>query len=370
MAIYTVWKAKRKGKVHGRNWKWSFWPFFKAEKPVIPADDYKDITPYEKSIIDAAEYDMARIREDYFRKDNKLKRTYCSLMAIKKELEIREPKESEEAQEAKEKFQEAQNKLAELGQPVINDWVVKLILLLFIITEFPLNALVFSIFGEGRLMTYFMAGVIGFGIPLGAHYVGKVIRQDYKDRKDVALASIITIVNIAVIIGIAVLRADYLSYVLTVYNVNIKISPATAALIFVGINLFLFCLAAFISYLGTHRYNEEYQRLKGQLEIARARWEKESQEDVEIKKKLIEISAQLSEIIAQRKCLSNQYYQRAARLKESAENLIRIYRNANFENRPSGIMPKCFGKELTIALPEEINNIDWNCNQNGEVRSE
>ena len=362
MAIYTVWKAKRKGKVHGRNWKWSFWPFFKAKKPVIPSSDQIDVTHYEKSIIQAAEHDMARIQEDYFRKDNKLKRTYCSLMAIKRELEKREPKESEEAQEAKEKFQEAQNKLAELGQPVIKDWVVKLILFLFIATEFPLNALVFSIFGEGRLMTYFMAGVIGFGIPLGAHYVGKVIRQTHKERKDNVLASVVTIIIIGVIIGIAVLRADYLSYVLSAYNVDIDISPKTAAIIFVGINLFLFFLAGFVSYLGTHKNNEEYQKLKGQMEIARARWEKETKESVEITKQLIKIEARLAKIRAQRECLHNQYRFKAAKLKESAENLIEIYRNSNIENRPDESSPPCFNEKLKVAVPSKMKEpIDWRC---------
>lgn len=361
MAIYTVWKAKRKGKIHGRNWKWSFWPIWKSEKPVIPPDDSKDVTNYEKSIIDAAQFDLAKIVEKYYKKDSMLKKRYCLLKKQEKELEEKAPKEKLEAMEAKKQFEEAQDKLAALGQPVIKEWVVRLILLIFIITEFPLNALVFSIFGEGKFMTYLMAGVIGFGIPLGAHYVGKVIRQDYKTRRDVALASIITMVIIAVIIGIAILRADYLSYVLSAYNVNIKISSETAALIFVGINLFLFCLAAFISYLGTHRNNEEYAKLKGQLKIAKARWEKESGEDVEIVNKMSKISSELSELKALRECLSNHYYNKAVRLKESAENLIQIYRNANLENRPGSILPPCFKKELTIKVPEEIRQVKWDC---------
>lgn len=360
MAIYTVWKAKRKGKIHGRNWKWSFWPILKSSKPVLPPDDCQDITSYEKSILNAAESDMARIRENYFRKDAKLKSKYCYLKKLEKEYEEKAPKESQEATTAKNHFEDMQNKLAELGQPTINEWVVKLILFLLIVTEFPLNALVFSIFGEGRFMTYIMAGVIGFGIPLGAHYVGKVIRQEIKSGKDIALTAIVIFSVFIVIIGIAVFRADYLSYILSSYNINLKITAKTAAAIFIGINLFLFFLAIFISYLGTHKNNEEYQKLKGQVKIAFARWKKESKEDIETIKKLRKIKTELSRIEALRKCLANKYYSQAVRLKESAENLIEIYRNANLEVRDSGVCPPCFNKQITIELPNDIKP-DFDC---------
>jgi len=360
MAIYTVWKAKRRGRVHGRNWKWSFWPILKSPKPVLPPDDCHDVTNYERSIINAAESDMARIRENYFKRDAKLKAKYCYLKKLEKEYEEKAPKESQEAEEAKKHFEEMQNKLAELGQPTIKDWVVKLILFLLIITEFPLNALVFSIFGEGRFMTYIMAGVIGLGIPLGAHYVGKVIRQEIKSGKDIALTAIIILFVFIVIVGIAIFRADYLSYILSSYNINIKITAQTAAAIFIGINLFLFFLAVFISYLGTHKNNEEYQKLKDQVKIAFARWKKESKEDIKTIKKLSKIKTEKSKIEALRKCLVNRYYGKAVRLKEAAENLIETYRNANLEVRPSGIRPPCFKKQLTIKLPDDIQ-LDIKC---------
>lgn len=368
MAIYTVWKAKRKGKIHGRDWKWSFWPFFKSSKPVNPSDNCSEVTNYEKSIIDGAEADIAKIKEQYYRKDAKLKQKYCHLISVKGQLERSAPHESEQAKQAKKKFEDLQKKLAELGQPAIKEWVVKLILFLFILTEFPLNAIVFSIFGEGRIMTYIMAGVICFGIPLCGHYIGKVIKQEYKSRKDVTLAIFVSVIILVIIIGIAVLRADYLSYVLSAYNIKIKISPNTAATIFIGVNLFLFLMALFISYLGTHKNNEEYQKLKGQLEIARKNLEKESGESVAIIKNLIKIEEELGKIVALRKCLSNHYYHKAERLKECTEMLIQIYRTYNIESRPRGIKPPCFDIELTVNLPEEIRNPDWNCKESGPVR--
>jgi len=361
MAIYTVWKAKRKGRKDGRDWRWTFWPLFKTSKPVFPDDSETKVTPYEKSIKDGAEKDIAKIKEEFYKIDGKLKQRYCSLEKAEKDLSAKLPKEKKEAEDAEQNFKDIQDQLARLGEPVIKAWVVKLILLLFMITEFPLNAMVFAIFGEGRFMTYFMAGVICFGIPLGAHYVGKVLKQELKSKNDISFATFITLVTIIVIVGIAVLRADYLSYVLSRYNLNIKMSSTTAAVIFVGINVFLFCLAAFISYLGTHENNEEYQRLKQQLKIVQQRLEKENREAIKIITELEEVTRELAEIRAKRECLANHYYFKGVQIKEVAENLIQIYRYANLETRPSNVVPRCFKIDLNIPAPDDIKNVDWNC---------
>ncbi len=144
--------------------------------------------------------------------------------------------------------------------------------------------------------------------------------------------------------------------------ITVTISSNTAALIFVGINLFLFCLAAFISYLGTHKNNEEYQKLKQQLENERKRWEKENKDAIEIIKQLEEVQKELAEIKAKRECLAKHYYFEGVKIKEIAENLIQIYRYANLETRPSAAIPPCFKKNLTIEAPEDIKDVDWNLN--------
>jgi len=224
MFFFARQEAKRDNKIQSKDQK--------ASNHVFPLDDCQDSINRKKTMIYAEGSKVSRLNDEE---------------AARKQLE------------------EIKNKLSTSGNPPIKDWVIGLILFVIFIAEIALMAPVLSIFGEVRLMTYIMASGIGLAIPIGAHCVCKVIRWEIKSGKDIALAAMIILSVFITIIGIAIIRADYLSYIFSSYNTNIKITAKTAAAIFISINLFLFFLVSFISYLGRHKNDEGYKKLKFQL---------------------------------------------------------------------------------------------------------
>jgi len=56
-------------------------------------------------------------------------------------------------------------------------------LILLGLSEFPLNGLVFSLFGVGKIETYVIAAALCVIIPLFAHLAGEKLRQEDKKKK-------------------------------------------------------------------------------------------------------------------------------------------------------------------------------------------
>ena len=76
MPNYTHKKVKRRGKIDGRDWKYSFWPF-KTEKPQEPNPDQDQPAQFEGELLKAAENDISREAENWVKLDEKLKPAYC-----------------------------------------------------------------------------------------------------------------------------------------------------------------------------------------------------------------------------------------------------------------------------------------------------
>jgi len=115
---------------------------------------------------------------------------------------------------------------------------------LFMITfivlgEFPLNSLVFAVFGETRILTFIMAATIAFAIPVIAHITGFCIRQ----HKDIAHGAMIATI-LASLTSIGLLAISIIRYL---YFQEISDLGLTNSIAFFFINLLIFTGAIALS---------------------------------------------------------------------------------------------------------------------------
>jgi hypothetical protein len=359
-------KVKRAGKLDGRNWSWKFWPFAKKPHESRPPQDQETPCEYEKAIKEGAETDIRRIAGDWEKVDDKLRPPYARVLAQIKECELRYPKESKEAQQAKRTYEKADSEFHKLLPPSLKPvWMFFWLGFLGLI-EFPINSIVFSIFGEGKLLTYVFALIIIL-IPLGAHWLGHFLRQETKDKWEWVLIISVSIIILATLIGFGFVRGQYLAAVLSKFtSLKIAISPTMATMIFLVFNLAIFIITSFISYSGTHPQHRLYSQKRSGLKSARLVFEKESGEEEDLAKRLADLRERLAEAKDHREKHWRWHIEKANEDKETAEFYISLYRTANLKARPTATPPKCFlAPPLSPEIPKNLTNIEWDFKEAG-----
>lgn len=171
MHHYTHRRVVRKGRKDGRNWRYTLWPFRHEKQPEPKAD--QEIAPqYEIEIIKASENEISKEAEDWKELDKKLKPDYCEAVTELDNARKMYLKEADEADIAQEEFNAARQKYESLAMPALdlkwrNFWLV-----FIAIVEFPLNSVVFNVFGESRILTLLFAAGLCVMIPLFGHFWG------------------------------------------------------------------------------------------------------------------------------------------------------------------------------------------------------
>ncbi|MBM3404911.1 MAG: hypothetical protein FJY10_08485, partial [Bacteroidetes bacterium] len=180
---------------------------------------------------------------------------YCQSLddfeRLKKEYET----DNQEKQELRKRYIQAEEAYQDMQPPSINPNWALFWLVLIAIAEFPLNSIVFEIFGQERIETYIMSGIICVGIPLMAHFLGKAGRKEIKSGTDKAILIICPLIVLSMLVAIAIIRMLYFKEMTT----KINASPETMTIIFVIINIFIFVVATIISYNAAHPKPEEFK---------------------------------------------------------------------------------------------------------------
>jgi len=359
--IYTDRKVRKRAIKDGRPWKGFL--FWKKSKDPFPPDDHSEHSPFEKELLERADAQMQEeIYNKWAEKDRRLKGIYCKALENYNKAKERLDKESAEAQQSYKEYNDALDKLHQMGKPELSSFWKYFWLIIFALGEFPLNGLVFSIFGAGRIETYIMALVICISIPLAAHFIGKVFKQ--KEKKDTSMFFSIILILIVFLglISIAILRAEYLSEMFK--EIGIKgISPTFAGFIFVIINLVIFAVATFISYEGSHPQAEEYSNLKHLVKEKKKKFEKEYPEAEQAQNNYNRAYKQLQDAKTEREAWCKKWRGEAEKLKEVCELYAQVYRTENLRARGSNSTPKWATLDLLspdISIPD-IKELDWDC---------
>lgn len=364
MRHYTRWKVRRRGKKDGRNWQWEIWPFFRKQKPAEPKIDQTMPAQFEKEIVKAGESHVAKTANAWKKLDITLKPRYCqarqALLAARESVQ----KERSEAEAAMAGFETAEQSFRELEMPSLDPRWRLFWLIIIGVAEFPLNGLVFSIFGAGRIETYIMASAMCLLIPLAAHFFGQALRQENKTSADKGFLLIVPPILLGVLAAVAFLRAKFFEAGQTQELMGITLSPQLATILFLIINVALFLIAIVISYEGSHPNQRQYNTRERRMKEALKRLKKESSEAEAAARKLAEADRAYHKERQHRHTNHEQLRQDAEITKETAEWLVTVYRDANIGARHE--IPECFKQApMAVSLPEPLLNLDWECEDVG-----
>lgn len=371
MKRYTYRGIRRVGKKDGRNWNWKFWPFIKTPKEPQPELNQTVPAEFEKEYKECGETIIRGFSSDWEETDSKLKPKFCRALKNYMHLKDQYKKESTEAIEAKAQFDEAAKKFYELQAPDLDiKW--KLFWLILIgIFEFPLNGLIFSIFGVQRIETYIIAGAMCIVIPLAAHLLGKSLHQENKSVMDKLFIWLIPLVFLLMLFVIAYLRAKYFEAMLSQNIIGISITPQMATIMFLVINIAIFTVATIVSYEGSHPHHTLYTTRRLMMKEALKILSKESEEAEEFAQQLASAQKELEETRGYREKRWRWYYEKANEEKEKVDFGIAIYRKANMEARMASAVPECFkNASLEAVIPPNLLTLDWNCSDIDNVKRE
>lgn len=361
---YTYGKVIRQGKKDGRDFEWVLWPFTKRPKSRVPHAGEKEISPYEMRLKEAGDEIIKRAEDKWHKLDTDLKSKYCQSLKQVTDLRKMKDKETGEAVAAKQQYEEALNKFKSFDKPALTPFWMMLLLIVIGIAEFPLNGLVFQLFGESKFLTYMMAGIMCITIPMAAHFLGKEMRQYEKNW--VHIVAIISLVFLS-LAALAYIRAEYLADVLENMKkagIKIEITPGVAAAVFLIINMMVFFIASLVSYEGTHPQHDLYMGAKHNLKDAAMTLKKENAEAFEMESRLMAAEQEFQKISTRRQKTWSSHKARAEEVKEGMESMMAAYRHTNIAARPSDTIPPCFRlPHPEIKIPESLTVLDSECKE-------
>jgi hypothetical protein len=117
-----------------------------------------------------------------------------------------------------------------------------------LLAEFPLNAIAFRLFGEAEVLTWVMTAGLAVMLVVCAHGLGTFLRLEQPTMAERRWVWILIAVPVLALVGIALIRARYLSMEAAVTGLNV-LGPIVGSLVFLVINLLIYTGATMLSYL-------------------------------------------------------------------------------------------------------------------------
>lgn len=250
----------------------------------------------------------------------------------------------------------------------IPQWLYWLFASAIFLGEIPLNALVFTIFGENQVMTWVMAFVIGLSVPLSAHFIGIMFRVKSEGLwfanylKGLISLSVIS----AALYGLSTIRTNYLSAFKNELGLTDQLVQSSS--LFFWLNIAVLGAAIVISYL-SHDPNPGFETSKHEYRTARKRMEKIERQRL---KKLKESRARKMQSVKN----SDQeyrdgltainylkgYYDMLLKEGQALEKQclaglrhdIQLYRQENLRYREKDEVPESFSMEVAIPFHLEV----------------
>ena len=220
----------------------------------------------------------------------------------------------------------------ELGRDVMAafPYMYHIYLILFLgIGEFPLNTIVFRLFGEAEYLTYIMASTIAISIPLLGHFIGVHLKQSVSPKAGkLAVGVMIPICVGGALIAISMMRGSYVSS-----QVALDASGASAgnslAMALFSLNMLVFCGAVVSSYFA-HDSDEKLDNSRKALIFV-------DRKKNHLRKQLLRLGTRLNGEIKRSKS-------RIQQVRASTTEHVALYRQANMRAR-SLLPPPTFRKE-------------------------
>jgi hypothetical protein len=151
---------------------------------------------------------------------------------------------------ARERLDAAEATLAtpDPGGPRLSPRVYRVAIVAILVAEFPLNAVAFRLFGEAEVLTWVMTASLAVTLVLCAHGLGTFLRAANPTMAERRWIAVLIALPLATIVGIAVVRARYLSEIAEQTGLA-ALGPWMGSAVFLVINLLVYAGAAMLSYL-------------------------------------------------------------------------------------------------------------------------
>ena len=206
------------------------------------------------------------------------------------------------------------------------------LMLLFVLSEIPMNSLAFSVFGESQLFTWIMTIGVAVAIPWIAHAMGILLKRWTPPWwKNAISVGTLLFLTIGGLVAIGYVRVQYLGDLSRTGAISSFGSSTVIGAAFVGLNLVILAAATLCSYFAhdTDPHLDHLHRRTNQLN--------KSMRAIEAK---------------YRKILTKQQ-QRLHRIQQKTQEIIYYYRKINQRVRPDHEKPKSFEREHKLGVEFE-----------------
>ncbi len=202
------------------------------------------------------------------------------------------------------------------------------LMLLFVLSEIPMNSLAFSVFGESQIFTWIMAVGVAVAIPWIAHAMGILLKRGSDPWwKNAIGLGVLLFLTIGGLIAIGYVRVQYLGDLSTAGAIGSFGSSKFIGAAFVGLNLVILAAAALCSYFA-HDKDSMLQHLH---------------------RRTNKLNKNMRALEAKYKKFSANKQQETERVKQRVQEVIAYYRKVNHRVRLDHSKPKSFEREHELG---------------------
>jgi hypothetical protein len=249
--------------------------------------------------------------------------------------------------------------------PRIGRGMYAVVITAILVAEFPLNAIAFRLFGEGEVLTWVMTAGLAATLILCAHGLGAFLRAPHPTFAERRWIVVLLALPTLTIVGIAVIRARYLSLAVETTGFD-GLGPVAGSGLFLVINLLVYAGATMLSYLA-----HAPGRLRSEpgpaetAELAVATAASRHEEATARTDGAIEASAAAARARDEARRVATA---RAHELRSYHEQLMALYCTANLRARRSPEVPSVLRELPTIAIPGALLEDGFQGTESGNGR--
>lgn len=330
------------------------------QAPAIPSWESREQPPFLMEIKQAGDHDIRSLAHRWAEQDERLKADWLKL----RRAADRTAAHHAAAEGALDRADARYKAVRKVDPPAGGDhrflwyWLLLLCLMVF---EFPMNAIVFRLFGENEMLTYVATGGLSLALLVGAHYLGVLLREEgpADARRRSGMVACVAL-PAAVALVIAYFRVVYLGHAADGSGdpagaVTHWLDPNVSWFGFVAIGLLVYVVAAVASFMVHDHALVAVHRARKDRALARLQHER------------------LEQLLARQQAIRERRWERehhkAYQVRDIVQRLTELYRTHNLERRQDRgekhetQMPRSFYEYVPVTVPPALEHLDWDAEE-------
>lgn len=324
----------------------------------IPEQDEKLHSMYEMQLKQVCEENVKRLAQAWQHADSKLLTAYLNAKAEFEAFTRRLGEALAQVGDAEGSLQSARDGCQ--GHMHFSHTAYWALLFFISLVEVPLNAIVFDLFGESKILTYVMSLGLAIVLPVCAHFLGGftrlgIFKDGYISSRPV-MAGLSAALAVSTLAGIAYFRMKFFEASGVQKVLGVSLDPGAVSLTFFAMNMIIFTLAAVASYV-TH--DRDAERCRERQREAGRKLSRSQKECERLKKWFHAAELRLDEAYAKRCRLFDRLKHEAEEYKDITQKLISIYREYNLRSRQNAALPASFTDYPPLDMLTDSIVLTW-----------